>query len=74
MSATDKPLKISIGFHGGQVLAARVKADELSELRRALAAESPGWHQLTAEEGAIALHLGRVDYVLVESEEHRVGF
>ena len=28
--STDKPQKISIGFHGGQVLAARVKPDELA--------------------------------------------
>jgi hypothetical protein len=74
MSTSERPQKISIGFHGGQVLAARVKAEPLAALRRALAAEAPGWHELTAEEGAVVLHLGRVDYVLVENEEHRVGF
>ncbi|HWD65649.1 MAG TPA: hypothetical protein VG405_10775 [Solirubrobacteraceae bacterium] len=72
MSTSERPQKISIGFHGGQVLAARVKPDELSQLRSALG--SSGWHELTAEDGTVALDLTKVDYVLVEHEEHRVGF
>ena len=70
--STDKPLKISIGFQGGQVLAARVPQEQLDGLRAALAAG--GWHDLVAEDGTISLYLGRVDYLLVESDEHRVGF
>jgi len=71
--ADEKPLKISIGFEGGQVLGARVKPDELSKLRSALG-QSEGWHELTAEDGTVALHLKRVVYVLVDHEDHRVGF
>jgi hypothetical protein len=72
MSATDKPQKISLGFTGGQVLAARVRPSELTRLRAALG--SNGWHELSAEDGTVALDLARVDYVLVEHDEHRVGF
>lgn len=72
MSTSEKPQKISIGFSGGQVLSARVKPDELSRLRQALG--GAGFHELTAEDGVVALDLGRVDYVLVDNEEHRVGF
>ena len=68
----EKPQKISIGFHGGQVLAARVQPDELTKLRQALG--STGWHDLTAEDGTVALDLTRIVYVLVDHEEHRVGF
>ncbi len=71
MSA-DKLQKISIGFHGGQVLAARVAHDELSRLRAALG--SGVWHELPAEDGTIVLDLARIDYVLVDHDEHRVGF
>ena len=67
-----KPQKISIGFDGGQVLSARVQPDELSKLRQALG--SDGWHDLTAEDGTAALNLKRVVYVLVDHEDHRVGF
>jgi len=70
--ANDKPQKISIGFHGGQVLSARVNPEELTRLRAALG--TVGWHELTAEDGTVALDLSHVDYVLVDHEEHRVGF
>ena len=70
--ATEKPQKISIGFHGGQVLSARVAPEELSRLREALS--GGGWHELSAEDGTVALDLGHVDYVLVDAEETRVGF
>jgi hypothetical protein len=70
--ADAKPQKISIGFHGGQVLSARVLPGELSRLREMLG--QTGWHELTAEDGTVAFDLTRVDYVLVDHEEHRVGF
>jgi hypothetical protein len=70
--ADEKPQKISIGFFGGQVLSARVAPAELTRLRTALGSE--GWHEVTAEDGTVALDLTRVNYVLVEHEEHRVGF
>ncbi|MBV8711315.1 MAG: hypothetical protein JOY56_06030 [Solirubrobacterales bacterium] len=68
----EKPQKISIGFDGGQVLSARVHPGQLSELRAALGTD--GWWDLTAEDGTIALNLKRVLYVLVDHEDHRVGF
>ena len=68
----DKPQKISIGFDGGQTLSARVQQDELAKLRKALG--SMGWHDLSAEDGTVALDLSRVLYVLVDHEDHRVGF
>ena len=69
----EKPQKISIGFEGGQVLTARVKHDALGGLRAALG-QADGWYELTAEDGTVALHLKRVVYVLVDHEDHRVGF
>jgi hypothetical protein len=72
MANDDKPQRISVGFLGGQTLAARVAPAELARLRTALG--SDGWHELTAEDGTVALDLNRVVYVLVDHEEHRVGF
>jgi len=68
----ERPQRVSIGFFGGQVLSARVAPAELSRLRDALGGE--GWHELTAEDGTVALDLEKVVYVLVDHEEHRVGF
>lgn len=72
MAAGEKPQKVSVGFDGGQVLSARVAPAELLRLRNALG--SDGWHELTAEDGTVALDLRRVAYVLVDHEGHRVGF
>ena len=70
--SNDKPQKINIGFLGGPVLSARVVPDELKKLRKALG--TTGWHDLTAEDGVVALDLEKVVYVLVDTEAHRVGF
>jgi hypothetical protein len=71
--ADEKAQKISIGFDGGQILGARVQPAELTKLRQALETEGR-WHDLTAEDGTVALDLKRVLYVLVDHEDHRVGF
>jgi hypothetical protein len=70
--ASEKPQKINIGFLGGQSLAARVNRDELAKLRQALGTQ--GWHDLVAEDGTVAVDLDKIVYVLVDDEEHRVGF
>jgi hypothetical protein len=70
--ADDKSQKINIGFLGGPVLSARVVPKELKHLREALG--RTGWHDLTADDGLIALDLEKVVYVLVDTEGHRVGF
>jgi hypothetical protein len=70
--ADEKPQKINIGFLGGPVLSARVPPAELKSLRKALG--TSGWHELIADDGTIALDLGKVVYVLVDNEGHRVGF
>jgi hypothetical protein len=72
MADNDKPQRVSIGFNGGQVLSARVAPDELSKLRGALGTD--GWYDLTAEDGTVAIDMKSVQYVLVDHEEHRVGF
>jgi len=70
--ADDKPQKINIGFLGGPALSARVAPAELTRLRQALG--TTGWHDLSAEDGTIALDLEKVVYVLVDNEANRVGF
>ncbi len=73
MSTEEKPQKISIGFHGGQSLAARVTSEQLAKLRDALG-KSGGWHELVAEDGLVVLDLARIDYLLIDHDSHQVGF
>ncbi|MGN6664599.1 MAG: hypothetical protein ACTHK6_10415 [Solirubrobacterales bacterium] len=64
--------RVEIGFEGGQVISTRLSDEDLRDLRQRL--EQGGWHDLHTEEGTIALYLGKVAFVRVESGEHRVGF
>lgn len=70
--ADEKPQKVSIGFVGSQVLSGRIAPKELAKLRDALGAD--GWRDVRFEDGTAALDLSKIVYVLVEDEEHRVGF
>jgi hypothetical protein len=72
MADRERPQRITIGFTGGQAIATRVIPDQLTKLRNALG--SDGWYDVTAEDGTVAIDLGKVAYVIVEDEEHRVGF
>jgi hypothetical protein len=72
MPENDKPQKINIGFLGGPVLSARVAPAELAEMRQAM--EAGGWYDLKAVDSTIALDLSKIVYVLVDTEDHRVGF
>lgn len=64
--------QISIGFHGGQVLALRVGEQQLKALHKALGEQ--GWHELESDEGPVKLDLGQIVYVRSESSDLRVGF
>ena len=70
--ADEKPLKVSVGFIGSQVLSGRIAPKELSKLRDALGSE--GWKDIRFEDGTAAVDLSKVVYILVEDEEHQVGF
>lgn len=64
--------RVEVGFEGGQVISARLGEDDLKDLRKQL--EKGGWHDLHTEDGVIALDLGKVAFVRIESDAHRVGF
>jgi hypothetical protein len=64
--------QVEIGFEGGQVISARLAEGDLKGLRKQL--EKGGWHDLQTEDGAIAIYLGKVAFLRVESGAHRVGF
>lgn len=64
--------RVEIGFEGGQVISARLADDDLKELRKQL--EQGGWYDLHTEDGVIAIYLGKVAFLRIESGAHRVGF
>ena len=64
--------RVEIGFEGGQVISVRLTEGDLKDLRKQL--EKGGWHDLHTEDGVVALYLGKVAFLRIESGEHRVGF
>ncbi|MFI5028867.1 MAG: hypothetical protein ACHQCF_07805 [Solirubrobacterales bacterium] len=64
--------RVEIGFEGGQVISARLADDDLKDLRKLL--EKGGWHDLHTEDGVLAVYLGKVAFLRIESADHRVGF
>jgi hypothetical protein len=64
--------RVEIGFEGGQVIATRLADADLKDLREQL--EKGGWHDLHTEDGVISLYLGKVAFLRIDSNEHRVGF
>jgi hypothetical protein len=64
--------RVEIGFEGGQVISTRLTENDVKDLRARV--EQGGWYDLPTEDGTIALYLGKVQFLRVESGEHRVGF
>lgn len=65
-------LRVEIGFEGGQVVSVRLGDEELKELRRQV--EQGGWYDVNTEDGVLAVYLGKVAFLRIDSGEHRVGF
>jgi hypothetical protein len=72
--------RVEIGFGGGQVMSARLKAKHLEALRGVLAStdklssEAASWYELASEDGAITLDLRQVVFVRVAGAPHTIGF
>jgi hypothetical protein len=74
MAANDVK-RVDVGFHGGQVLAVRVKIEDYDGLRKALGDDSAErWYELRTADSDIAIDLSQVVYVRIDTEEQRVGF
>jgi hypothetical protein len=71
--AQPKSQRISIGFVGAQVIAARVGAEQLAAFMTALEAHT-GWFALVVEDATMHIDLAQVCFVRVDSDEPRVGF
>lgn len=64
--------RVEIGFEGGQVVSVRLDDDELKDLRKQV--EKGGWYDVRTQDGVLAVYVGKVAYLRIDSGEHRVGF
>lgn len=72
--------RVEIGFDGGQVMVARLNAEQLDALKQAvastdkLASEAGGWYEVESDDGAISLDLRKVVFVRRAAASHTIGF
>jgi hypothetical protein len=72
--------RVEIGFDGGQVMVARLDAEQLDALKKAVAStdkldsEAGGWYELESTDGAISLDLRKVVFVRRAAASHTIGF
>lgn len=64
--------RVEIGFEGGQVISVRLTGEELKDLRKQV--EKGGWYDVKTEDGVLAVYVGKVSFLRIDSGEHRVGF
>jgi hypothetical protein len=64
--------RVEIGFEGGQVVSVRLGDEALKDLRRQV--EKGGWYDVKTEDGVLAVYLGKITFIRIDSGEHRVGF
>ena len=72
----QRPRRVDVGFSGGQVLSLRMPETAYRALREALEGRNggPAWHEVDAEDSQVAVDLGQVVYVRLDTEHQRVGF
>lgn len=67
-------MRLEVGFRGGDVLAARVPAENADALEERLRAGEDGVVELQAEDSRYLVALAQVQYVKRYARESRVGF
>ena len=65
--------RVEVGFSGGQVIMMRLGDKSYEQMRRAVQ-DGRNWYDVETADGVVAVNLGEVVFVKLESSEHRVGF
>jgi hypothetical protein len=73
MARDDEPKRVDVGFSGGQAISLRVSQKAYENLRKAVQGGN-GWYEVESAEGLVALNLGQVVFVKLDTGEHHVGF
>ena len=73
MARDEEPRSVEVGFSGGQAIALRLSQKGYESLRKAVQGGN-GWYELESADGDVALNLGQVVFVKLDTGDHRVGF
>jgi hypothetical protein len=73
MARDEEPRRVEVGFAGGQAITIRVSEKTYENLRKAVQGGN-GWYEVDSLEGMIAVNLGQIVFVKLDTGEHKVGF
>jgi hypothetical protein len=73
MARDEEPRRVEVGFAGGQAISIRVSQKTYENLRKAVQGGN-GWYEVDSLEGMVAVNLGQVVFVKLDTGEHKVGF
>jgi hypothetical protein len=65
--------RVEVGFAGGQVILMRLENKAYESLRRAVQ-DGKRWTEVETADGVVSLDLGQVQFLKLESADHKVGF
>jgi hypothetical protein len=65
--------RVEVGFSGGQVILMRLEEKSYDQLRKAVQ-NGKRWTEVETADGVVSLDLGQVQFLKLESAEHKVGF
>jgi hypothetical protein len=65
--------RVEVGFSGGQAILMRLEERAYDQLRKAVQ-NGKRWYEVETIDGLVALDLGQVVFVKLDTPEHRVGF
>ena len=73
MARDEEPRRVEVGFAGGQAISIRVSQKTYENLRKAVQGGN-GWYEVDSLDGMVAVNLGQVVFVKLDTGEHKVGF
>ena len=65
--------RVEVGFSGGQVILMRMEDKAYDQLRRSVQ-DGKRWTEVETADGVVSLDLGQVQFLKLESADHKVGF
>jgi hypothetical protein len=69
----EEPRRVEVGFYGGQTMTLRLTSKSYEGLRKDVQRGS-GWTEVDSDDGPIALNLGAIIFLKLDTGDHRVGF
>ena len=65
--------RVEVGFSGVQVILMRLEDKAYDQLRKSVQ-DGKRWTEIETADGVVSLDLGQVQFLKLESADHKVGF